>query len=886
MEVPKTAKSRIQRLHDSNNSKVGTKLDFARNLSFWQKYLSQKRVDVRTEVPGVKELAEHKGHRKSASNNFTVSNPMVVKPPKTTHIRSITSYNPIMDTRGKQSSQELDIEESRLNREPRSQCVTTSKTGNSVPLSSNFSKPQSTKKIINETQGCTTKLAKKATPSSGTDLFKKPKRTSNAEYKRPRLGSENFKSFGETKKPVITLGIDHLKASCKDFKHPLKNEIVINNNINIQPNDSSKENNFSGNIKISIDFYDSKNSNKELKAYTHGRQASKDIAPANLYEKKRSVGAKTGFFSKKNSIIQLDELRMSKEGDALAKVKSNCASPTYQYYHKRMTSETGLQAKKLVFNLNIDVKKQGTNQSNKPLGQKTSLQNKIDSKKRIDLLSKNTVTTKRNNKFKSGHRRNVLSLPGTNLSSFLTNLRVPVQIENQKSVSMTPDLSANKERKSSKKNGVTRVRISTSHSKKVIVSYSRISEEDNEDGGNESKNNSVIEKIDIKEESQNSIKSSDMSLQSYVSRSSDDNRRAHEFKELCNSDKTYFYKLNNNLSKQRRLLIAKIIEESKLSVDVPPTGLEYYHIEKLLGEGSYGKVYKATSVLASAPVAIKCYERAKIKSETACRRIMQEIEILKYTCQPHIIKLYEIFENQKYIFMVIEYVDSGDLLNYLKLNGVFDEAHFMVIFKQIVRALHYLHFNGILHRDIKLDNVLIDSSGQVKLCDFGVSRKMPKSELVHEHIGTPAYLAPEIVANKGYKGFQADVWSLGVMSYIALTGQVPFKGNKIEELHNSILNHQVTFDDDCGLSNLMQNVIKGMLEKDPKKRLNLNEISEKFNFHISGFERLDTEFTNKEKIARIKAMGYTDHQIEDTLEKEEINHIYALYRLMDNAKGN
>lgn len=885
MEVPKSVKNRINHIQDPNSAKPGPKLDFARNLSFWQKYLSQKKSETRNDVSSTRELAEHKGHRKSTSNNFSMGHSVAVRPTKTTHIRSITSYHAVLDPKAKASNEEIDADELKTHKEQRNQLSNTGKMKNHVSLGSNFTKPQSSKKMAPNGNKKTVQKPKQASTANTVDFFKKPKLTPNIETKRPRIVSENFKSFGESKKPPISVGIDRLKAFSKEFKHALKSELVINNNINIQPNNSAKENNFSGNIKISIDFYDSKNSNKDDKTCFHKKQASKDGSVPNLYEKKTSVNGKAGFFSKKNSIVQLDDLTISKDND-LAKVKSNCVSPTYHYYHKRMASETGAQAKKLVFNLNIDMRKQGTNQSNKPIRQKTSLNNKLEAKKKLDAFNKNTISTKRHNKMTAGHRRNVLSLPGTSLSSFLTNLRVPVQLDNKKSVSMTPDLSANKEKKVTKKKGIAKLRVSTSHSKKLIVSYSRISEEDNEDGAVESKSNSIVEKLDIKEESKDTIKSSDMSLQSYISRSSDDEKPGSGFKELCNSDKTYLYKLNTNSSTQRKLLIAKIIEEGKLSDEVPPTGLEYYHIEKLLGEGSYGKVYKATSVLSSAPVAIKCYERSKIKSETACRRIMQEIEILKYTCHPHIIRLYEIFENQKYIFMVIEYVDSGDLLNYLRRKGVFEESNFLVIFKQVIRALHYLHFNGILHRDVKLDNILIDSSGQVKICDFGVSRKMPKSELVHEHIGTPAYLAPEIVANKGYKGFQADVWSLGVMTYIALTGQVPFKGNKIEELHDSILNHEVTFDDDCGLSSLMQSVIRGMLEKDPKKRLNFNEIAERFNFRIGGFERLETEFTNKEKIARIRGMGYTDEQIDETLEKEDINHIYALYRLMDSAKSN
>jgi len=114
------------------------------------------------------------------------------------------------------------------------------------------------------------------------------------------------------------------------------------------------------------------------------------------------------------------------------------------------------------------------------------------------------------------------------------------------------------------------------------------------------------------------------------------------------------------------------------------------------------------------------------------------------------------------------------LLELLKNKGKFKEEEYIPIFEGIVRSLHYLHQKKILHRDIKLDNILLDWEKNVKVCDFGVSRKMKKNEKIFEHIGTPAYLAPEIIKEKGYEGFSADIWSLGILSFIALTGEVPF----------------------------------------------------------------------------------------------------------------
>lgn len=131
--------------------------------------------------------------------------------------------------------------------------------------------------------------------------------------------------------------------------------------------------------------------------------------------------------------------------------------------------------------------------------------------------------------------------------------------------------------------------------------------------------------------------------------------------------------------------------------------------------------------------------------------------------------------------------------------------------------------------------MLLTSSGFVKLCDFGVSRRMPNRP-IFEHIGTPAYLAPEIIEGKGYSGFEADIWSLGIMTYIALTGKVPFKGDKIEELQNSITTKAIELSNDNELSEKMKEAIVGMLEKKPKKRMKLEDIARVLGLDIDCYE--------------------------------------------------
>lgn len=130
----------------------------------------------------------------------------------------------------------------------------------------------------------------------------------------------------------------------------------------------------------------------------------------------------------------------------------------------------------------------------------------------------------------------------------------------------------------------------------------------------------------------------------------------------------------------------------------------------------------------------------------------------------------------------MELCAGGDLLNYVRRRRRLKEDVAKSIFKQIIEGLDYCHSKSILHRDIKLDNILLDSEGEVKICDFGVSKIVKPGEIMNEQCGTPAYIAPEILRDKGYQGFAADIWSVGVVLYAMLYGTVPFKANNMSEL--------------------------------------------------------------------------------------------------------
>lgn len=192
----------------------------------------------------------------------------------------------------------------------------------------------------------------------------------------------------------------------------------------------------------------------------------------------------------------------------------------------------------------------------------------------------------------------------------------------------------------------------------------------------------------------------------------------------------------------------------------------------------------------------------------------------------------------------MELCAGGDILTYVRKRGCLSEDVARELFSQAAAAVHYCHRKGIVHRDIKLDNMLLDvgntgsKTGQgsvtLKLCDFGVSKLLtdPENDVMTEQCGTPAYIAPEILlgcqpGGGGYKGFTPDVWSLGVCLYAMLFGTVPFKANNMSDLHQMIVKAKYSMKKKSRseeLSKDLKSLLKGLLEPDSTKRLTMNQV--------------------------------------------------------------
>jgi serine/threonine protein kinase len=255
--------------------------------------------------------------------------------------------------------------------------------------------------------------------------------------------------------------------------------------------------------------------------------------------------------------------------------------------------------------------------------------------------------------------------------------------------------------------------------------------------------------------------------------------------------------------------------------ELPPTTLQYYQLGQLIGKGAFGKVITAVHKLTGHTVAIKTIEKSLMAEESRRKKIFQEVLILSKIRDKRIIRLLEVFESKNHLLIITEYANGGDLLHYTKSRGRLPEDEAKQLLRELVEGLQAVHRAGVLHRDIKLENILLSRS-HVKICDFGVSRMMPKHALIREQCGTPAYIAPEVLGDRGYEGFASDIWSLGVCLYAMVSGFLPFQGKTASELHAAIMSGQVEMPE--FFSSDLQDLLIQLFRTSPKQRISLKSL--------------------------------------------------------------
>jgi MAP/microtubule affinity-regulating kinase len=249
-----------------------------------------------------------------------------------------------------------------------------------------------------------------------------------------------------------------------------------------------------------------------------------------------------------------------------------------------------------------------------------------------------------------------------------------------------------------------------------------------------------------------------------------------------------------------------------------------YILGKVIGNGAYAQVRQAMHRETRQQVAIKVYEKYLLIQDSRKQAVAREIKVLEKLNHSHVLKLHESVDCPKQIYLVMEFVRGASLLNYLKKKPGrrLEEEEAKCIFRQILLGIEYCHSLNVTHRDLKLENLLLDDQHNIRIIDFGFATCFPNHRKVKMFCGTPRYMAPEIVSRAECCGPPVDVWALGVLLYTMLAGAFPFRAANDAELFKAILSGSVTFPP--AFPEAARFIIEQMLSVDPDVRPSVSDV--------------------------------------------------------------
>ncbi|XP_067256970.1 serine/threonine-protein kinase 33 isoform X1 [Chanodichthys erythropterus] len=356
---------------------------------------------------------------------------------------------------------------------------------------------------------------------------------------------------------------------------------------------------------------------------------------------------------------------------------------------------------------------------------------------------------------------------------------------------------------------------------------------------------------------------------------------------------------HTNVSGAEKKMASQWTRANSAEKEVPHTRIDdecniqkIYSFGRKLGQGNFGVVCEATHIETQRKWAIKKVNKEKAGS-SGVKHLEREVSIMKKVKHEHIIHLEEVFETPKRMYLVTELCEGGDLKDLLQKNKHFSEEETRHIIKSLSEAIVYLHKKDIVHRDLKLENILVKSCHHgndndmvnIKVTDFGLSVQkggVGSENMLQATCGTPMYMAPEVINGHEYSQ-QCDLWSIGVIMYMLLCGEPPFIYSSKERLSEMIMKGELTFSGPVWhtISDAAKNVIRCLLKVDPAHRITANELLD--NPWISG--DTSTTVTQTNVLVMMRDALRNAPKDEESLEVNEALHSFSLTSSQDKGSG-
>lgn len=250
-----------------------------------------------------------------------------------------------------------------------------------------------------------------------------------------------------------------------------------------------------------------------------------------------------------------------------------------------------------------------------------------------------------------------------------------------------------------------------------------------------------------------------------------------------------------------------------------------YELGKLLGCGAFAKVYHARNLENGQSVAVKVINKKKINAIGLAGNVKREISIMSRLRHPNIVRLHEVLATKTKIYFIMEFAKGGELFAKISSRGRFSEDLSRRLFQQLISAVGYCHNRNIFHRDLKPENLLLDDKGNLKVSDFGLSavkEQIRVDGMLHTLCGTPAYVAPEILAKRGYDGAKVDIWSCGVILFVLAAAYLPFNDPNLMAMYRKIYTGE--FKCPRWFSPDLRRFLSRLMDTNPETRITVDEI--------------------------------------------------------------